>query len=260
MRVADKIAIVTGGAGGIGAECARTLAREGAKVIITDVSDDPGRAVAEEIGGEYFHHDVSSLEAWDEVVESVTEEHGCIDILVHCAGIEGNVKKGGLETTLEDWNKVINVNLTGSFLACKAVVPAMKKKGTGSIILLSSSAAFLGTPSALAYGVSKGGVMQLSHTIAMIGAQDGHSVRCNSLHPGVIKGRMTDNIILEVAQAENTTEEEIEKILVDSIPLGKRGQFVDVANIVLFLASDEASYVTGSEFKVDGGWVVKNAG
>lgn len=260
MRLADKVAFITGGAGGIGAECARVLAREGAKVIVTDLDDVAGRAVAEETGGDYHHHDVTSLEAWQEIVVAVVSAYGGIDILVQCAGIEGNLQERGLATSPETWNKVIAVNLTGTFWGCKAVVPEMLRKGAGSVILLSSATSFMATASATAYGVSKAGVQQLSRSIAMIGAADGKRVRCNSVHPGVIRTRMTDEILGTFAGAVGLPVDEAEKHFVSVVPFGEMGTPADVASTVLFLASDDSSYVTGAEFKVDGGWLVLNAG
>lgn len=260
MRVKGKIAIVTGGAGGLGAECCRVLAREGATVVIADLAEEAGAAVATQTGGEFQRLDVSSLADWQRLVDETVKKFGAIDILVHCAGIEGSLEEGGLDTSEAIWNKVIAVNLSGTFWGCKTVVPEMVKKGTGSIILLSSITSFMATSSATPYGVSKAGVHQLAKTVAIIGAKDGAKVRCNSVHPGVIKSRMTDNIIAELAHAQGITEEESEKALLANTPLGSRGQPEDVANMVLFLASDESAYVTGSDFKVDGGWLIVDAG
>ncbi len=260
MRVKGKIALVTGGAGGIGAECCRVLAREGATVVVADLVEDAGKAVAAETNGEFRRLDVSSLSSWQELVNDIVAKHGSIDVMVHCAGIEGSLEEGGLETSEAIWNKVISVNLTGTFWGCKTVVPEMVKKGVGSIILLSSITSFMATSSATPYGVSKAGVHQLAKTVAMIGAKDGAKVRCNSVHPGVIKSRMTDNIIAELARAQEITEEESELALLADTPLGTRGKPEDVANMVLFLASEESAYVTGSDFKVDGGWLVVDAG
>lgn len=260
MRVREKVAIITGGAGGLGAECARVLAREGARIIITDLAIEAGQAVAAEVDGTFHQHDVSKLDEWKSIVDSVMASHGSIDVLVHCAGIEGSLKEGGLDTSEEVWNRVLAVNLSGTFWGCKAVVPAMAKKGAGSIILLSSITSFMATSSATPYGVSKAGVQQLARTVAMIGAKDGKRIRCNSVHPGVIKSRMTDNIISELAQAHGIDEAAAEVALMAATPFAERGAPSDVANMVLFLASEESRYVTGSEFKVDGGWLVVDAG
>lgn len=260
MRVADKIAIVTGGASGIGAECARTLVREGASVVIADISEEAGAALARKLGATYLRHDVTSLDSWRDIVAMVLQQHGRIDILVHCAGIVGNVKQSCLDTTPEEWNRVIQVNLTGTFWGCKAVVPEMLKRGTGSVVLLSSIVSYMATSVATPYGVSKAGVQQLTRSVAIVGAKAGSRVRCNSVHPGSIRSPMTDGIIADLAQAQGLPLADAERALMSGVPFGMRGEPSDVANLVLYLASDEAKYVTGSDFKVDGGWHIVDAG
>jgi len=260
MRVKGKVVIVTGGAGGIGAASARLLALEGAKVVLTDVSERAGQALAAEIKGEYFNHDVSVLSDWERITEEVISRYGCIDVLVNCAGIEGSFKEKGLATTIQDWHKVMAVNLDGSFFACMSVMPKMLEKGIGSIILLSSITAYMATPSALAYGVSKAGVQQLGRSFSMIGAKKGARVRCNTVHPGVIETRMTDEILEKLGAGAGISDAEAEALMISVVPFKRRGSPLDVASMVLFLASDESSYVTGSDFKVDGGWLVRNAG
>ncbi len=260
MRVAEKIAVVTGGASGIGAECARTLVREGASVTIADIADEAGVALAGEIGAAYCRHDVTSLDSWRDLVAELIERHGRIDVLVHCAGIVGDVKQSCLDTTPEEWNRVLQVNLTGTFWGCKAVVPEMLKRGTGSVVLLSSIVSYMATSVATPYGVSKAGVQQLTRSVAIVGAKDGNRVRCNSVHPGSIRSPMTDRIIADLAQAYGLSLADAEHALMANVPFGMRGEPSDVANLVLYLASDEAKYVTGSDFKVDGGWHVVDAG
>lgn len=260
MRVKDKIAIVTGGAGGIGAACARLLALEGATVILTDINELHGQMLASEIGGKYWNHDVTSLQAWGEIVAAVIAEHGRIDIFVHCAGIIGKINEACLDTSPEEWNQVISINLTGTFWGCKSVVPEMLKQGTGSVVLLSSIVSFMATSVATPYGVSKAGVQHLARSVAMAGARNGNHVRCNSVHPGSIVSPMTDRIISDIAQSAGISTQEAEKVLVSDVPFGTRGEPLDVAYLILYLASDEAKYVTGSEFKVDGGWHVIDAG
>lgn len=259
MRVQNKIAFVTGGAGGIGAECARRLAAEGAKVIITDMDEAAGTAVAREVGGDFHRLDVTDLDAWQRVAAAAIDKHRDIDIFLQCAGIEGDLRQDCLDTHPDVWNKVLAVNLTGTFWGCKTIVPTMLRKGTGSVILLSSISSYMATPALTPYGVSKAGVQHLSRSVAMVGARNGARVRCNSVHPGVIKTRMTDNIILELSQARQITEVEAEVALMSAVPFRARGTPEDVAGLVLYLASDESAYVTGSDFKIDGGWHVVNA-
>lgn len=260
MRVKDKVALITGGTGGIGAETAKVLAREGAKVIITDLAEAAGNALAQQIGGDFFRHDVSSEEQWDKIVTAVHNKYGKIDVLVNSAGIEGDLSKPGLDTPLAEWRRVISINLDGTFLGCRRVMPKMLEEGKGSIINIASMVTYFATPTAMAYGASKAAVQQLSRSLAFIGGSNGKRVRCNSVHPGIIKSRMTDTIISELGKNAGVSAEEAEKQLVGGVLFGKRGVAADVANLILFLASDESAYATGSEYQVDGGWHIVTAG
>ncbi len=261
MRLKGKIAIVTGGAGGLGGATAKLMAGEGATVVITDVSEAAGQALAAELGGSFVRHDVSSEDDWATITDQVVSRHGRIDVLVNAAGIEGDLSAaGGLSTTYAEWRRVLSINLDGTFLGCRAVAARMLERGAGSIVNISSIVSVMATPTALAYGASKAGVEQLTRSIATIGAKDGARVRCNSVHPGVIKTRMTDNIIAEFAKLGQTTPERAEAAIVQAVPFGVRGLPLDVANLVTFLASDEAGYITGSAFQVDGGWHMVSAG
>ena len=259
-RVQDKVAVVTGGAGGLGGSAARLMAREGAKVVILDLADEPGAALAQEIGGEYRRLDVRSEDQWAAVVADIDRTHGRIDILVNGAGIEGDFVRGSPETTsLEQWRKVLAVNLDGTFLGCKHVLPVMKRAGKGSIVNISSMASFLGTPVNVAYGASKAGVQQLTKSVAVWGSRDGNKVRCNSVHPGVIRTRMLDEIYKQIGQVANVSAEQAEQMSLRQVPFGHVGEPDDVGYLILYLASDEARYVTGSEFMVDGGWHLVDA-
>jgi len=260
MRVADKVCLVTGGAGGIGSEAARTLAREGGKVIVTDVSETDAAAVAGEFGGSAAKLDVSDFANWQSVVDRIVSDHGRIDVLAHCAGIEGSYVNAGLDTDLETWDKVLKVNLTGSFYGLKAVFPPMLRQRKGSVILVSSIVSSMATSSGVAYGASKAGVEHLARSFAIIGLRDGARVRCNSVHPGAIHTRMTDNIFEELAEKAGVATEVIEASVKDIIPYGERGEPADIANMILFLASDESKYASGSDFKVDGAWHVTDVG
>jgi 3(or 17)beta-hydroxysteroid dehydrogenase len=259
-RVQDKVAVVTGGAGGLGGETARLMAREGAKVILADLADDQGEALAKEIGGEYRRLDVTDEAQWARVVDAVDKAHGRIDILVNGAGIEGDFVRGSPETTsLEQWRKVLSVNLDGTFLGCKHVLPVMKRAGRGSIVNISSMASYLGTPVNVAYGASKAGVQQLTKSVAVHGSREGMKIRCNSVHPGVIRTRMLDEIYRQIGQLANVSAEQAERMSLRAIPFGHVGEPDDVGYLILYLASDEAKYVTGSEFMVDGGWHLVDA-
>lgn len=260
MRVAQKIALVTGGAGGIGSATAALLAKEGATVIVSDIDEKAGLAVAADIGGAFLQLDVASLESWQGVVDAVVGRHGRIDVLAHCAGIEGSYVQAGLAMSAEDWQRVINVNLTGSFYGCKTVYPHMLEQGEGSVILVASCVSHMATSSGLAYGASKAGMTQLARSFAAIGWKDGKRVRCNSVHPGPIRTRMTDNIFAELAEGAKISVNEMEQAIKQTLPMGDRGEPEDIGHMIVFLASDESRYASGSAFFVDGGWTVVDAG
>ena len=254
-RVDNKIAIVTGGAGGIGAATCRLLAREGAKVVVTDIADETGTALAREIGGEYFHHDVTDEARWGEIVAAVVKKHEGLHVLVNTAGIEGDMTQGSPESaSLEEWRRVHAINLDGTFLGCKAVMAPMRRAGGGSIVNLSSAVALMATPYSAPYGSSKAAVKHLSASVAAQGAPD--RVRCNSVHPGLIRTRMLDDIHATRARTRNISFEEARALSLVRVPMGVLGEPEDVANLILFLASDESRYVTGAALVIDGGWSV----
>lgn len=251
VRVEGKVVLVTGAASnpGLGHASAITLANEGAKLVITDIDDDGGEACLAEIkaaGGEgiYLHHDVTSEAEWKTVIAAAVKAYGQLDVLVNNAGIA--VLKDLDEMTLEDFELQNRVNLTGPFLGIKHAVPEMRKAGGGSIINMSSVAGLVGMPRTIAYGASKGGLRIMSKSVAMAVADD--NIRCNSIHPGVI----WSNIYAW------TTREDLENSpLKDSIPMGKIGDAQDIANAVLYLASDESKYVSGTEIVVDAGMTAR---
>lgn len=251
----DKVVIVTGGASNpsLGRATALTLAREGAKVVVTDIDDEGGEDCAQKIrddGGEaiYLHHDVVDEDEWKSVIQRTADTFGKLDVLVNNAGIA--VLKPLEDLTLDDWNKQISVNLTSVFLGCKYGVEAMRKGGGGSIVNLSSVAGLVGLPTCIAYSASKGGVRLMTKSIAVECGAD--NIRCNSVHPGVIWTNMQ-------AGARGTTSDKPpeNKAITDGIPLGRMGEAQDIANVILYLSSDESNYVTGAEFTVDAGMTAK---
>jgi 3(or 17)beta-hydroxysteroid dehydrogenase len=252
-RVRDKVVAISGGAGGIGAAIARLISSEGGKVAILDLAD--GRDLAREIGGDFYALDVTSEAGWTDTIGAIDRKHGRIDVLVNAAGIEGDLQAGNPETTsLAEWRRVHSINLDGTFLGCRAVLPIMKRRKAGSIVNISSIVSYFGSPNAVAYSTSKGGVQTFTKSVARYGARDGNRIRCNSVHPGVIRTRMIKNIWAETARLTNRTVEEAERLSLRMVPFGTLGEPEDVAFLILYLASDESRYVTGSEFQVDGGW------
>ncbi len=249
-RMDNKVALVTGAASnpGLGHTTAHTLAREGAKLVVTDVDAQGAEACAESIraaGGQAIalEQDVTSESRWQEVLEAARAEFGGLQVLVNNAGIA--VLMPMSKMSLADWNRQIEVNLTSVFLGCKYGREAIKASGTGgSIVNLSSVAGLVGLPTCVAYGAAKGGVRIMSKAVAVEAAVD--NIRCNSVHPGVIWTNM---------QAQATGVANAQDVQTDAsrIPLGRAGEPQDIANCILYLASDESNYVTGAEFTVDAG-------
>ena len=242
-RLQDKVVLITGGARGQGAEEGRLFADEGATVVLADVLDAEGAATAAGIArAEYVHLDVRSEEEWDLMVASVIERHGRLDVLVNNAGIDMTRR---LEmTTLDEWNTVISINQTGVFLGMRAVSAVMKEAGRGSIINISSVAGLEAVKLRAAYASTKWAVRGLTKVAALEWGPYG--IRVNSVHPGLIETPMTaDQRVL----VDPALRSKVEK----SISLGRVGTALDIANMVLFLASDESAYCTGQEFVVDGG-------
>jgi len=247
--VAGKVAIVTGAASaaGIGFATARALAREGANVVLTDIEVAAVRARADELLAAglraiWLTHDVSCEESWIQVVKSTLDSFGRLDILVNNAGI--TIRNPVEAVTLGDWNRQLSVNLTGPFLGCKHSMPAMRAQPTGgSIVNVASISGLTGFRNSAAYGSSKAGLRQLSKVVAIEGAKSG--IRCNCVYPGMIVSDIHKNIVRDSPDQHQA--------IVASIPLGRMGEPDDIANYIVFLASDEAKYVTGAECVIDGG-------
>jgi len=253
-RVNGKVAIVTGGAAGLGASISTLLVREGAKVTITDVLTQQGLELAATLNCEFLEQDVTDERQWDVVVSYVEQKHGGLHILVNNAGVIGNVDRADPETTsLVDWRAIQVVNVEGVFLGCRAAIPVMRRSGGGSIVNISSESAIIPEPYFLAYGASKAAVRHLTKSVAMYCAKNGSKVRCNSVHPGIILTSMVRHIIECKARSESISMEESTNRFKSTIPMGEFQEPVDIAHGVLYLASDEARFVTGTKLCVDGG-------
>ena len=247
MRLKDKVALITGAASGMGAATARLFAREGAAVFIADVLDKEGAAVVDDIEkaqgkAHYIHLDVTDEGQWRDAVAKVEATAGGLDVLVNNAGISGSAEQDLYDTAA--WNRLMGINATGVFLGLKYGVPAMKKRGKGSVINLSSVSGIVGQSNIhVGYNASKGAVRLLTKAAA---AQHGRDrIRVNSVHPGLMPPMRTSG---------RTADPEVRAKTLKGVPLGRAGEVDEVAYANLFLASDEASYVTGAELVVDGGW------
>jgi len=243
-RVQDKIAIVTGAASGIGRGCAKRLVAEGATVVCAD-RDERGAQVAAELGATFQLLDVTDEAGWQRVVEETVRAFGGLHILVNAAGVAvwADIERA----TLAEWRFVNGVNAEGTFLGCKAALAAMKATG-GSIVNISSVAGLVADADAPAYCASKAAVRLLTKSVALHAARRGYNVRCNSVHPSFIDTPMVDAV---VAGAKDSTK--MRSLVERAAPLGHIGEVDDVAYAVVYLASDESKFVTGSELVVDGG-------
>lgn len=253
-KLDNKSALVTGGARGIGAAIARCFADEGANVIIADVDVDTGAQIAAEIGGTYFPLDVSVEQDW----EKLTIAYPQIDIVVNNAGITGFEDSLGPHdpehATLEEWHRVHAVNLDGTFLGCRYAIRAMRDKGSGSIINMSSRSGLVGIPGAAAYASSKAAIRNHTKSVALYCAGQGLKIRCNSIHPAAILTPMWDALI-----GDGPDRDVRMAAMVADTPLKRFGKVQEVAAIALLLASDDASYMTGSEVHLDGGLLAGSA-
>jgi 3(or 17)beta-hydroxysteroid dehydrogenase len=246
-RVEGKVAIVTGGASGIGEAEARMLAREGARVIVTDVNVEAGSAVAREIGGHFVEHDVSEEEGWAALMATTLERHGRLDVLVNNAGIA--VMADIEDTSTELWRRMLGIHLDGAFFGCKYAIGAMKQGGGGSIVNTSSTAALKGMGLHFAYSAAKGGIRSLTKSVACHCKVKGYDIRCNSIHPG---GIMTPLLVGAVSVKDELNADDPAALEAARIRMGF-GEPDDVANLVLFLASEESKHVNGAELVVDNG-------
>lgn len=246
MRLKDKVAIVTGAASGMGAATARIFAREGAFVILTDMNDQDGQQVAREIGNRatFFHHDVSKEEDWARVVADTLKAHNRIDILINNAGVSGSDPD---RFSMKTWDQQMEINAKGVFLGMRAVIPEMQKARKGSIVNISSISGLAGQNFVhMGYNAAKGAVRTMSKAAAV--QFGGENIRVNSVHPGVMPPMRTSMM---------SADPEVRARVLKAIPMGRFGEVDEVANANLFLASDEASYISGAEIVVDGGFIAQ---
>ncbi len=249
MRLKDKVAIVTGAASGMGAATALLFAREGATVVVADLMEDEGRAVVAEItaaGGtaRFEKLDVSSATEWESVVAATLDGYGRVDVLINNAGVSGS--HPDLLNT-DTWDQQMKINAGGTFLGMRAVIPAMQKAGGGAIVNTSSISGVVGQRMVhMGYNAAKGAVRTATKSAAVQFARDG--IRVNSVHPGVMPPMRTSQM---------TADPAIRSKMMAAIPMGREGKIEEVANANLFLASDDASYITGAELAVDGGYLAQ---
>ena len=245
MRLAGKVAIITGAANGMGAATARLFVREGAKVVIADQMEHEGKQVAESLGAaaRFEKLDVTNEDNWNEIVANTVKAFGRLDILVNNAGISGSAEQDLHSTPA--WHRIMDINATGVFLGMKATLPELIKSGHGSIVNFSSISGIVGQDGIhMAYNASKGAVRIMSKSAAVQYGK--HNIRVNTVHPGIMPPMRTSGRTADPATREK---------MLRNVPLRRAGEVDEVGNAVLFLASDEASYITGSEIHVDGGFV-----
>lgn len=246
MELAGKIALVTGAAAGLGEAAARKLAAAGATLVVTDIDEANGQAVAESLGGTFHRHDVADEGDWAAVIAATEQAHGRLDVLVNNAGITlmGSIE----EMDLAGFRRTIDIDLIGTFLGCKAALPLMKAGGGGSIVNIASIAGLSASANLVAYNAAKAGVTLMTKSIAMHCATTRTGIRVNSVHPGVIRTAMLDKVMAQVADPEALMAG-----FVAVHPIGHIGEPDDIAEMVLYLASDRSKFVTGAQMVIDGG-------
>lgn len=248
-RVAGKVALVTGGAKGLGEADARGLAAEGAKVVLTDVDNNAGQSVAEDIGGVFKRQDVTDEAGWQQIVAEIKAEFGALHILVNNAGI---VLPGSIEgQTYADYRAQVAVSADATFLGCKAAIPLMVESGGGSIINMASVASKLAYSGIVGYAAAKGAVEGITRSIAAHCLESGYKIRCNSIHPGSIDTPMVRNVGRQMEEAGLVAPDEAQ--VPDPAEVPVLGVPRNIADVVVFLASDESAFITAQEFVVDGG-------
>ena len=248
-RVAGKVALVTGGAKGLGEADARALAAQGAKVVLTDVDDNAGQAVAEDIGALFKRQDVTDEAGWQRIIAEIKAEFGALHVLVNNAGI---VLPGSIEgQTYADYRAQVAVSADATFLGCKYAIPLMAQSGGGSIINMASVASKLAYSGIVGYAAAKGAVEGITRSIAAHCLESGYKIRCNSIHPGSIDTPMVRNVGRQMEEAGLVAPDEAQ--VPDPAEVPVLGVPRNIADVVVFLASDESAFITAQEFVVDGG-------
>ncbi len=246
VRLKSKVAIVTGAAAGMGASTARIFAREGAKVVLTDLNEAEGAAIAKEIGAAalFVRHDVSSEADWQKVTDATVRAFGRIDVLVNNAGVSGSDPD---RLSMATWDQQMSINAKGVFLGIRSVIPIMQAQKSGSIVNISSISGIAGQNFVhMGYNAAKGAVRTMSKAVAVQYAADG--IRCNSVHPGLMPAMRTSRM---------SADPDVRARVLRAVPMRREGRVEEVANASLFLASDDASYITGVELIVDGGFLAQ---
>ena len=254
MKLAGRVAVITGGAMGIGAATARLLAAEGAAIVIGDPADEPARQLVAELAAAgrpaaYYHTDVRRPEEVDRLINGAVETFGGLDVLINNAGVA--LAKSTTDTTLEEWERVIGINLTGAWLCARAAIPAMIRRGAGAIVNVASNAGLVGFANLAAYCASKGGMVQLTKAMALDCAP--HHIRVNAICPGHTRTPMGDGFIAAQADPQAFVRDFINV----QHPLGRMAEAEEVARAILFLAADDAAIITGSILAADGGYTAR---
>jgi 3(or 17)beta-hydroxysteroid dehydrogenase len=258
-RLDGGVALVTGGASGLGRAIAARLAAEGAAVVISDLQRELGEQTAASLGVTFLAQDVTSEEQWPQTLQQVSELAGPVSILVNNAGIAGAADRVSPEDTrFADWKQIFTVNLDSVFLGCRAGIAAMRHTGGGSIVNMSSIAALLATPDSTAYGAAKAAVRQLTKSVAQHCATERLAIRCNSVHPGEVSTPLWDRYIAQTAEVSGVPADQLVREAKARVPLGDMPQPEDIAAGVAFLCSDDARFITGSELIIDGGYITRS--
>ncbi len=257
-RLEGKVAVVTGAASGIGRKTAHLFASEGAQVILTDINEQGGKDAAAEAGSNtlFLRHDVSSEDDWQRVISDTLAQFDKLDVLVNNAAITGEFGEAAdpENVTVENWEKIQRVNALGPLLGCKHGIAAMRKRGGGSIVNVSSAGALIPSPMDTPYGMAKAGVTNLTLSVAMHCAVNGYGIRCNAVYPGGTRTPMLERLLEAIAaDVDASVDEMATEWGRKNVPLGRLAQPQDIAFAILYLASDESAYVTAEQLVVDGG-------